>query len=135
MAACRLRADKERQDPRPVHRWDLFPPGSAGSRHGAYIAREAVAAVHQLSPSCLVLDVTNLDCAWGDTRLRVFQDVSQFMDADVLRGAPPFPVLVAVAERSAGIRSLLGTGSSAVLSSLDQAILGGIELGSAWQEW
>jgi hypothetical protein len=112
-----------------------YPPGSEGSRHGRYIAQEAIAAVHATSPHCLVLDLRELDYSWGDTLFGVFQDVSQFMDADVPKGAPPFPILIVISERSNGLLSLVGGATSAVFYDVQDAIRRAIELGSQWQAW
>lgn len=77
-----------------------YPDGSLGNGHGAFIASSALHGLHAFEPDCVVLDFRGMNYRWGNTLLRVFQDISQFMDSDIEPGGVPFPVVVVTSEKS-----------------------------------
>lgn len=76
-----------------------YPDGSRGNMHGAYIATMALHGVHAFDADCLILDFRGLIYRWGNTLLKVFQDIAQFKDADAEPDEPPFPVVVVTSEK------------------------------------
>lgn len=76
-----------------------YPDGSRGNAHGAYIATMSLYGIHSLDADGLVLDLRDLTYRWGNTLLKVFQDVSQFKDADAEPNEPSFPMVVVTSEK------------------------------------
>lgn len=77
-----------------------YPDGSRGNAHGAYIATVALHGIHAFEADCLILDFRDLTYRWGNTLLKVFQDVAQFKDFDAEPNEPSFPVVVVTSEKS-----------------------------------
>ena len=92
-----------------------YPEGSRGNGHGAYIASEALHGVCAFDADCLLLDFRALEYRWGNSLLRVFQDVSQFKDGELEPGEPAFPVVVITSEKCkhAFLSLITPTGQSA----------------------
>ncbi|WP_140637511.1 hypothetical protein [Methylibium rhizosphaerae] len=76
-----------------------YPDGSLGNAHGAYMASMALHGIHALDADGLILDLRGLAYRWGNTLLKVFQDVSQFKDAGAEPNEPRFPVAVVTSEK------------------------------------
>jgi hypothetical protein len=76
-----------------------YPDGSRGNAHGAYIASAALHGVSAFDADCLVLDFRELKYRWGNTLLKVFQDISQSKDGELEPGEPTFPVVVVTSEK------------------------------------
>lgn len=76
-----------------------YPDGSLGNPHGAYIASASLHGVHAYDADCLILDLRGLSYRWGNTLLKVFQDVAQFKDAEAEPNEPPFPVIVVTSDK------------------------------------
>lgn len=77
-----------------------YPDGSRGNAHGAYIATAALHGVCAFDADCLLLDFRGLTYRWGNTLLKVFQDVSQFKDGELEPGEPAFPIVAITSEKS-----------------------------------
>ena len=71
-----------------------YPAGSLGNDHGRYIACETMCGLYAFEPNCVVLDFRKLEYRWGNTLLKVFQDISQLKDTGAAPDEPPFPVIV-----------------------------------------
>ncbi len=76
-----------------------YPDGSRGNAHGAYIATATLHGLHAFDADCLILDFRGLSYRWGNTLLKVLQDVSQFKDAEAGPDEPPFPIAVVTSEK------------------------------------
>ena len=76
-----------------------YPEGSRGNAHGAYIATMSLYGIHALDADCLILDLRGLAYQWGNTLLKVFQDVAQFKDAEAEPNEPRFPVVAVTSEK------------------------------------
>ena len=112
------------------------PDGSAGSKHAAYVSYAAMCGLHAFSPWAIVLDFRNLDYRWGNSMYGVFQDISRFMDADIDPGAPPFPIISVISDRSVGFTSLLLPSNDEQSNTLIHDINTGIESAiRAAKEW
>ena len=112
-----------------------YPDGSLGNRHGGYIAHAGLCGVHAFSPEALVLDFRELHYRWGNTMLAVFQDVSQFMDADLAAGGYRFPIVVVASEKSSGLHTLLRAPEADdpfLFDDIDKAIAAARERGLQW---
>lgn len=70
-----------------------YPDGSLGNAYGHFIACETMHGIHAFDPDCVVLDFRRLTYRWGNTLLRVFQDIADFKDAGIDAGEPRFPVV------------------------------------------
>lgn len=104
-----------------------YPDGSRGNAHGAYVATMALYGIHSLDADGLILDLRGLAYRWGNTLLKVFQDVSQFKDSDAEPNEPRFPVAVVTSEKCrAGFLSLVTPTNQAVpewhFDDMNQAI-------------
>ena len=85
----------------------VYPDGSLGKAQGNYIAVQTMLGLHAFDPDALVLDFRDQHYRWGDTLLRVFQEVSQFRDAAREPEEPFFPISVVTSDASrAGFLSL-----------------------------
>jgi hypothetical protein len=97
-----------------------------GNGDGEFISAVTLAGVVAFGGGCLVLDFSAVDYSWGNTLLKVFGDVSQYMNE------PDFPVLVVTSERCRpAFLSLIGrtdeTAPEWHFSNLEEA------LGAAWE--
>lgn len=86
-----------------------YPPGSAGEKHGQYIASTTIDALINIEPFGLILDFRELDFSAGRALLDVYAAVEQLMeagreiDAEGLEAeAPiaPFPLYSVTSDRS-----------------------------------
>jgi hypothetical protein len=116
-----------------------YPDGSLGNGHGAFIATSALQGLHAFEPDCVVLDFRGMGYRWGNTLLRVFQDISQFMDSGIEPGGVPFPVVAVTSERSrAAFLSLVTPGGGSAPSwhfdDIDAAIAHGASKAKEWLE-
>lgn len=107
-----------------------YPPGSKGNRHGEYIAIMAMYGLVAFQPACLVLDFSDLSYSWGNTLLRVFDEVGE-------RGEPPLPVLAVTSEkcREAFLSLVTPVGASEPqwhYHSLEQAVPAAIAAAEQW---
>ena len=85
-----------------------YPDGSAGNRHGRYMASMTLLGLSEFEPWCVILDLRNLEYRWGNALLQVFQNVSAFMSKENEAGDPPFPVIAVTSEKSrSGFLSLV----------------------------
>lgn len=71
--------------------------GSLGNGDGIFISAVTLAGLAAFEGGCLVLDFSNMDYKWGNTLLKVFNDVSQYMNEP---DAPAFPIIVVTSDRS-----------------------------------
>lgn len=76
-----------------------YPDGSRGNEHGAYMAVMALYGIHAFDADCLILDLRGLTYRWGNTVLKVFQDVAQFKDSDAEPNEPPFPIVTVTSDK------------------------------------
>ena len=74
-----------------------YGAGSQGNDDGIFISAVTLAGLAAFGGGCLVLDFTEMDYRWGNTLLKVFDDVSQYMDEP---GVATYPVLVVTSDRS-----------------------------------
>ncbi len=114
-----------------------YPEGSLGNAHGLYIARMALAGVQSFDAEAIVLDFRRLTYRWGNTLLRVFQDVSQFKDAGADPDEPPFPIVVVTSSLSqAAVLSLVappgGDAPPWHFSDMDEAITYAVQASKDW---
>lgn len=112
-----------------------YPDGSRGHQHGAYIAYTVMCGLHAFSPDALVLDFRELNYRWGNSLLRVFQDVSQFQDADLPADGYGFPIVVVASAKSSGLQSLLrgpASGEQTLFDDIDDAIATAQTRGQHW---
>ncbi|WP_457332596.1 hypothetical protein [Rhizobacter sp. P5_C2] len=110
-----------------------YPDGSRGNAHGAYVATAALHGLHAFDADGVVLDFRGLTYRWGNTLLKVFEDIGRFKDTDLEPGEPRFPVVVVTSERcrSAFLSLVTPTGQPAPdwhFDEIDEAI----EFGLAW---
>lgn len=116
-----------------------YPPGSAGSMYAKYISIMAINGLHTFDPDCIILDFRELDYVWGNSLLGVFQDISQFKDAEKEENEPYFPVLAVVSEKSRAFLSLVTpTGSKKpdwCFEGLDDSIVQGAKLAKEWLDY
>jgi len=114
-----------------------YPEGSQGNKHGEYIAAMGLLGASIFDPWAIILDFRNLNYRWGNTLLKVFQDLSRFMDAENQPGEPEFPVIVVTSEKSrGGILSLL-TPNGAMepswhFNNIEAAIKAAFEAAQQW---
>lgn len=105
-----------------------YPDGSRGNQHGHYIASMTLLGLSAFEPWCVVLDFREMSYRWGNTLLKVFQDVSQFMDAGNEPGEPSFPVIVVTSDKCrTGFLSLVTPSDGAEPSWHFDSIEGGLE--------
>lgn len=71
--------------------------GSRGNDDGTFISAVTLAGLVAFGGGCLVLDFADMDYTWGNTLLKVFDDVRQYKDEP---GEPAYPVLVVTSDRS-----------------------------------
>lgn len=129
--------DTQRMDILIVSFFGNYPDGSMGNEHGAYIAHMTVHGLLAFAPDCIILDLRELEYRWGNTLLRVFQDISGFKDQDKEQDEPYFPVLVVTSQKSRGGFLSLVTPSGAKepdwhFAKMDDAIKRGITLAQQW---
>jgi hypothetical protein len=114
-----------------------YPDGSLGNAHGHYIASSTMYGLHVFDPDCVVLDFRLLAYRWGNTLMRVFRDISDFMDPGAVTGEPRFPVAVVTSELSRdGFLSLvtpLGTSAPGWhFDDVDAAIAYAVQASKEW---
>ncbi|QNM84788.1 hypothetical protein H9W90_11345 [Polaribacter pectinis] len=85
-----------------------YPNGSSGKEHGEFIARKAIEGLMSFEAEAIVLDFRKMKYSYGNTLLKVFQDISQFKDAGNNIDEPEFPIIVVTSEKCVkGILTLL----------------------------
>ena len=85
-----------------------YPKGSLGNEHGPFIARKAIEGLMSFSVEAIILDFREMHYSYGNTLLKVFQDIYQYMDAGNDKDDPIFPILVVMSDKNrGGILSLL----------------------------
>ena len=94
------RAGTDNMDVLVVSYTGAYPDGSRGDAYGSYIAVMAMYGIVAFNPDCIILDFSNLEYQWGNTLLKVFQDISQFRDADKEDDEPCYPVLAVTSNKS-----------------------------------
>jgi hypothetical protein len=77
-----------------------YPDGSAGNRHGNYIASTTLLGLSSFDPWCVILDFRKLEYRWGNSLLAVFQNIRAFMDSEKAPDEEPFPVIAVTSEKS-----------------------------------
>lgn len=117
-----------------------YPDGSLGNAHGHYIARETMCGIHAFEPDCVVIDFRQLAYRWGDTLLRVFQDISQFKDAGAASDEPSFPVVVVTSPlcRQAFLSLVAPSGASSPpwhFEDVDAAITYAVQRSKEWLQY
>lgn len=76
-----------------------YPDGSRGNAHGAYLATMALYGIQAFDADCLIIDFRGLTYRWGNTLLKVFQDIAQFKDSGAEQNEPPFPVVIVTSDK------------------------------------
>lgn len=115
-----------------------YPKGSLGNEYGSFIARKAIEGLMSFSVEALILDFREMNYTYGNTLLKVFQDIYQYMDAGNDDDDPIFPIFVVMSdENRAGILSLLTpVGSESIpdfcFDDMDEAIAKATEKGAYW---
>ena len=131
----------DKQDDRPpiliVSFGGEYPDGSSGSAHGHYIATMSLQGLSAFDPWCIILDFREMTYHWGNTLLKVFQDISTFMNAENKPDEPAFPILAVTSERSrSGFLSLVTPAGSAEpdwhFNKIHEAIKAGVVAANAW---
>ncbi|MEQ9316001.1 MAG: hypothetical protein RLN72_09110 [Henriciella sp.] len=84
-----------------------MPDGSLGKQHGRYIAAETAYWVTWLDALAMVLDFRDLDYKWGDSMLRVFQVMNQYLRESWSEMNRPVPIKLLSSDKSIGLRSLI----------------------------
>ncbi|WP_137938964.1 hypothetical protein [Chitinivorax sp. B] len=117
-----------------------YPDGSHGNAHAAYIARSTLLGLHAFDADCVILDFRGLVYRWGNSLLRVFDDIAQYKDAGGEPGQPTFPVLVVTSELcSAAFLSLVtpvGQSTPAWhFEDMDAAIQYGMQKAHEWLDF
>lgn len=117
-----------------------YPDGSLGNAHGAFIASSALHGLHVFDADCVILDFRGMSYRWGNTLLKVFQDIAQFKDAENEPGEPAFPVLAVTSARSQAAFLALVTprGRPAPdwhFDDMDAAISHGTRMASQWLDF
>ena len=118
----------------------VYPEGSLGKAHGAYIAVMTLHGIHAFDPDAVVLDFRALDYRWGDGLLRVFQDITAVKDAEREPDEPFFPVVTVTSARSrAGLLSLITPVNAEPPdghhTSLEEAIAHAVAAAKAWYDY
>jgi hypothetical protein len=114
-----------------------YPRGSSGNAHGQYISIMTMFGLHTFDPMCIILDLRDLAYTWGNTLLKVFQDVSQFMDDPREPGAVPFPILAVTSDKCRDaflslITPLEGTPTKLHFEDIEAAIEAAKAEGQRW---
>lgn len=112
-----------------------YPNGSKGNVHGKFIAEQAIQAVYNYYPYCLILDFRKMTYSWGNTLLTVFQDIHQLRDAGNSPNELDFPILVLGSDLCrTGILSLSGAKQVPdwYFEELNECILQAIKKGEEW---
>lgn len=90
-----------------------YPDGSLGRDYATFISKKVITGLIDFDPDCVILDFRELTYNWGNSILRVFQEIEALKDADKTPEEPAFPILVLVSEKSKnGIVSLLTPATS-----------------------
>ena len=117
----------------------IYPDGSLGNSHAAYISIMAVQGLQAFNPEAFVLDLRNLEYRWGNSLLGVLQNVSRLMDSGKEDNEPYFPIFVTTSDKSAGFVSLVTPSSGKVpewhFKDIDEAINKAIDAGKEWIEF
>jgi len=115
-----------------------YPKGSLGNEHGSFIARKAIEGLMSFSVEAIILDFREMNYTYGNTLLKVFEDIYQYMDAGNDDDDPIFPILVVLSDKNrTGILSLLTpVGSESMpdfcFDDMDEAIAEATEKGAYW---
>ena len=112
--------------------------GSAGRNHGNFIARKTIEGLMVFDADVIVLDFREMNYTYGNSLLKVFQDISQFKDAGNNEDEPEFPIIVVTSSKSkSGVLSLLMPANSNEIpdwhfEDIDKAIDVATEKGEYW---
>lgn len=122
-----------------------FPIGSKGKEHGKHISSVTIQALVEFEPFGLILDYRELEFSWGNSMLKVYEDVEQFMEAGreprdpAFPDAPlnPFPVVTLTSEKSRNgfVRLVAPYGSDPPENHFDdfsQAVKAAAEAADTW---
>lgn len=115
-----------------------YANGSDGKIHGRFIAQKTIEGLMTFDADAIVLDFREMTYNYGNTLLKVFEDISQFMDAGNEENEPSFPVLVICSEKSKnGVLSLLRLANSNEIpdwyfEDLEKALKSATEKGKFW---
>ncbi|MCI2229130.1 hypothetical protein MC378_08125 [Polaribacter sp. MSW13] len=116
----------------------VYPDGSLGKDHAKYISKKAICGIIDFNPDVIVLDFRGLTYRWGNSLLRVFDDISMFKDGGNDEGEANFPILVVSSSTCKdGLQSLLTPASSTsvpdyLFEDIDIAIKTAAERGKYW---
>lgn len=118
----------------------VYPDGSLGNKHGFYIALQTMFGVHAFDPDCIILDFRNLEYRWGNTLLKVFQDISDVKDSGKNEEEPFFPVLAVTSQKCEAAFLSLVTPSGHpkpdwCFNNIDQAIEIGVRKAKEWLDF
>ena len=115
-----------------------YPKGSLGNLHGGFIARKAIEGLMSFNVQAIVLDFREMYYTYGNTLLKVFQDIYQYMDAGNDEDDSLFPILVVMSRKNSdGILSLLTpVGSESIpefcFSDINDAVASATKKGQYW---
>lgn len=118
-----------------------YADGSLGKEHGSFIARKTMEGMMAFDIDAIILDFREMYYNYGNTLLKVFQDISQFKDAGNDDDEPNFPVVVVTSEKCKnGILSLLTPANSDEIpdwhfSDINKAIDYATEKGKYWLDY
>jgi len=115
-----------------------YPKGSLGNEHGSFISRKAIEGLMVFNVQSIILDFREMQYTYGNTLLKVFQDIYQYMDAGNDEDDPIFPILVVMSHRNReGVLSLLTpVGAESTLEfcydDINEAIAKATKKGQFW---
>ena len=117
-----------------------YPDGSMGRKQAHYIKVMTMHGIHAFDPVALILDFRELDYRWGNGLLGVYQDVSQFKNAENEPGEPPFPVATITGPHStAGFLSLTtpvnGDPPESHFVDVEKAVHWVAQKAKEWMDW
>lgn len=120
--------------------YGIYPSGSLGAPYAKYISLMSLHGLQYFEPECIILDLRELDYKYGNSLMGVFQDISDFKDANKEENEPFFPVLVVTSDKCRdGFLSLVTlndeTEPSFHFSDMSEAIDRGVVLGREWLEY
>ena len=118
----------------------VYPDGSRGNEHAAYIAVMAIQGLQAFDPAAFILDLRDLEYRWGNSILGVFQEVSRHMDVDKEENEPSFHIFCCTSEKStAGFLSLVTPSNGTVpdwhFEDIDLAISKAANAGKQWLDF
>ncbi|MCP4218790.1 MAG: hypothetical protein GY765_29430 [bacterium] len=93
------REQTEKMDILIVSFFGSYPDGSMGSEHAGYIACMAMHGLVAFNPDCIILDFREMEYRWGNSLLKVFQDISQYKDEGKEQDEPCFPVVAVTSDK------------------------------------